>query len=291
MERRLILGELVNGFPIFMDGTQTKLLCSQRASPSDNGASLREKVTGLIERISRGRIRFSHSQGDVETFWVIDLNRNSASVIGQVSQFRGGGSSFVPSPDFHYGSNKPTGSLQKPEFFLCDLKKENVSKFNLDGWPVGRWDERKIAIKDSNNNFILYDAVTQKVSTLLSLGQIGKFFDDRKIVDEMDIPEDPSRAGVFFVWNGRANDAYLTDTHTRWEAVESYLIKIEPPSGTLRLMSRRFKFEWSDHWDETGEFYVTVRRSRLPLRGASVAGWVGEKPSTSCRSGRETLDS
>jgi hypothetical protein len=42
---------------------------------------------------------------------------------------------------------------------------------------------------------------------------------------------------------------------------------------------------------EHRHYNVTVRRSRLPRRGESVAGWVGEKASTSCRSGRETLDS
>jgi hypothetical protein len=56
---------------------------------------------------------------------------------------------------------------------------------------------------------------------------------------------------MFCGWNGRENDSFLTDTQKRWSALESFLIKVERPRGTLRVLSRAFKFEWSDHFDPT----------------------------------------
>jgi hypothetical protein len=67
---------------------------------------------------------------------------------------------------------------------------------------------------------------------------------------------DPSKTRAFAIWNGRENDFYLTDTHQKWLAAESYLIKLERPDGRLRLLFPRFKFEWSDHLDAAGRQYL-----------------------------------
>jgi hypothetical protein len=48
----------------------------------------------------------------------------------------------------------------------------------------------------------------------------------------------------------------LTDTHKKWQATNSYLIKLERPGAALNLMAGDFKFEWSDHLDPTTIRYV-----------------------------------
>ena len=246
--RRHILGELFNAVPVFMNGDQSRLLCKRRASREH---SLRKKFSDFIERLTRGKIGFPvHWSDDVETFWLVDLKRNSSDRVGGVSQVPGGGTFFVPSPDFRYGFTKSSNILQKPEFYLCDLEKNAFSRIGVDGWPIDWWDETSIVIKDPNNNFVLYNVVTGKVSFLLSAAQVAAFF------EQTNIKEDPSRTGLVFVWNGHENDVYLTDTYKKWQAVESCLVKVERPGATLRLVSRNFKFEWSDHLHPTGNYYL-----------------------------------
>jgi hypothetical protein len=56
--------------------------------------------------------------------------------------------------------------------------------------------------------------------------------------------------------SGQTNDFFLTDTLKKWEAVESFLIRLGRPGGDLSLVARDFKFEWSDHFDKTGTYYL-----------------------------------
>lgn len=248
IDRRQILGELSNADPVFMNGNQSALLCERRASRQN---PIREKITTFIERITRGKFRFPHPRDDVETFWLVDIERNSATKLGEFSQMQGAGTSFVPSPDFRYGFNKPSGSFQKPEFFLCDLEKKAFSTINLDGWPVGWWDRNSIVVKDTNNTYVLNGVITGKTNVLLAAAQVNAFLEEMKVWDD-----GPPTANMFGVWNGKENVFYLTDTHQRWSALESFLVEVERPGAKLKLLSREFKFEWSDHFHANGDYYV-----------------------------------
>ena len=66
---------------------------------------------------------------------------------------------------------------------------------------------------------------------------------------------------MFTIWNGRENEFYLTDTHKKWQATNSFLAKIERPNGGLKLLARDFKFEWSDHLDASGSLYLYSGRT------------------------------
>ena len=87
------------------------------------------------------------------------------------------------------------------------------------------------------------------------LGQVQILLEAAFLRDNM-IAEDPAKARAFFIWTGRENDFYLTDTHQRWLAAESFLIKVERPYGRLKLLASRFKFEWLDQFDPTGRYYL-----------------------------------
>jgi hypothetical protein len=239
IESNSILGELVHGGPAFFNRDQTKLLCGQRKPATTNALS--RAVEGWLARI---RNRPSHAFEDTETFWVIDLKRNSVTRLGQVYQSPGAGSSFWPSPGFRYGFNKPTGSLNLPEILICDIENNSFRKDRVDGFPIGWWDAQRILLKDTNNDLVLYDVEARKTSAFLSLG----------------VTNYPGAASAFFTWDGRQNDFYLCDINKRWSAEESYLFKIERP-GRLKLLDPHFKFEWSDHFDASGTYYLYSGRT------------------------------
>jgi hypothetical protein len=105
-------------------------------------------------------------------------------------------------------------------------------------------------MKATNDDLVLYDVVALKLSPLLSAQKVAAFFAGAGLTNNA------AKAQPFPMWNGRENDFFLTDGNSRWSAKESYLIKIERPDGTLKLLDQHFKFEWSDHFDASGKYYL-----------------------------------
>jgi len=254
MEKQLILGELINAAPGFFNHDQTKVLCVQRTGPPPNPTRSKAMtfIKTMIKTISGGKI---NPVDDVETFWSLDLERNSATRLGQANQLRGAGSSFFPSPGFRYGYNKPTGSFQNSGLFICDLEKNGFTKDPVDGWPCGWWNEHQILMKAPNNDFTLYDVVTRQSTPFLGLSQLKNFYQTNGLTNN------PASASPFVMWNGSQYDFYLTDGNKRWSAVESFLAKITRPGPTLTLLNPHFKFEWSDHFDAAGGKYLYTGRT------------------------------
>jgi hypothetical protein len=249
LENRALLGELLHARPLFMNGDQTKVVCSERAQADH---PFRAIVRSLLARLTGGRIR-TRPMDDAETFWLVDLEKDSAVLLGSVPQLRGAGSALFPSPNFDRGyiiSTVSTGSFGQPGFYICDLPHEKFTEVKLDGWPAGWWDNHTILFKGTNNDFLLYDVAAKTTSTFLNQNQISKAFSEAKLTDK------PTTANAFLVWNGRENDVFLTDTHNRWLATNSYLFKAERPAGALKLVSRDFKFEWSDHFNSAETLYL-----------------------------------
>jgi hypothetical protein len=248
IESDSILGELAHAGPIFLNSEQTKLLCGQAKLATTN--ALWRSLKDLPARIFNHP---SHAFEDTETFWVIDLKQNSVTRLGRAYQSRSGGSSFLPSPGFRYGFNKPTASLNLPDLLICDIGNNTFRKDRVDGFPVSWWDSQRILVTDTNNDLVLYDVEARKISALFPLQELKKSF------VEAGVTNDPGTAHPFFMWDGRQNDFYLTDGFKRWSAQESYLIKIERP-GRLKLIDPYFKFEWSDHFDASGNYYLYTGR-------------------------------
>ena len=250
IEKMKVLGELRNGAPVFMNRDQTRLLCVQRHSGTK---TFPQRVCALLERVSFGKIRLPRSGDDVETFWVVDLTKGGATPLGSTTQLKGAGSSFSPSPRFRYAFNVPTSTLGKSGFLICDLEQRTLTTNQVRGWPMGWWDDENLILKDSNNDFVLYHMTTRAQAPLLSSRQITAFLRENDLEDDScGLPD----VMLFSIWNGRENDFYLTDTYKKWQAAQSCLVRVERPGATLRLISRDFKFEWSDHLDATGRYYV-----------------------------------
>jgi hypothetical protein len=244
IDRHTILGELINASPVFMNRDQSELLCIQHTKGT---GSLRAQITAVLQRIRHPNRPSQHLSDVVETLWVLDLNRDSATRLGTASGLRN--TTFQPSPGFRYGFIHPLGA-ERPGFFLCDLEKQSLRRINVAGGLQGWWDESSVIIKDTTNNFILYNVASGATSPLWTSEQIAGFF------GKMNLPDAPATATLFSIWNGKQNDFYLTDRHKKWQAIESFLIKFERSGPALSLVSPRFKFEWSDHLDPTGGWYL-----------------------------------
>jgi hypothetical protein len=250
IDRRLVLGELFNAKPLCLNRDQSKLLCVQWTTRQ---WSLRAWIAALFKRLSHTKTPFPHVGDQIDVFWVLDLSRDTATRMGEASGLH---STPQPSPGFRYNYDQSFDPPQEPQILVSDLERKTLARIHLQGQPQGWWDERSVVIKDSTNNFILCDAVTAKMSPLLSSAQVAGFF------DKMHIPAAPATASLFSIWNGKENDFYLTDLHKKWEAVESFLIKVGRPGPTLSLISTNFKFEWSDHLDSTASYYLYSGRDR-----------------------------
>jgi hypothetical protein len=184
------------------------------------------------------------------------MKNNTAVRLGQAAQLNGAGSEFQPAPGFRYAYNKPTASSMKSEFLLCDLEKRTITTETNSGWPAGWWDAQNIVIKETNRSFSLYDVVTKKSAPFLDAATLTNFFAEQKI------PQGPTNVNAIFMWHSSTPEVYLTDSYQRWLAAESYLIRVERPGRTLKLLNPSFKFEWSDHFSAGGARYVYSGREQ-----------------------------
>ena len=57
----------------------------------------------------------------------------------------------------------------------------------------------------TNSDFFRYDVVTEKRTMILSAGTVNEAFTNAGLADS------PGAARLFFMWNGRENEFYLSD--------------------------------------------------------------------------------
>jgi len=272
LDRRLVIGELLHANPVFSDRDQTRLLCEGYGSLAN---SFRAKALLWFKKFPFGKTLVQRMNYD-QSFWVLDLKDNSAVRIGQFSQFGGTGSSFIPSPDFRYGYNKPSSSFGGPELFLCDLQSNLFTKIRIDGWPGGWWDEQNILFKDSLNNLRLYQVTSGKIRTVFSSAAIAR------TLEELDLPADPAGLTPFCHWNGHDYDVYFTqESEKNWG--ESFLLKADRADSTLKLLYRTFKFQWSGTLDADGTHYLYQGESGLPGKGGNGGVYLRDLASNSTR--------
>jgi hypothetical protein len=247
IENRRVLGQVTNGWPEMLFDNPPRLLCSQTTEPAGANGSL-ERLRRLLAKISFGRISYQPPPLPCVTYWVLDLENNAATRLGDI---RGTPNfSFFASPDGHYCFTIRVPQPPFPNFYLLDLQKGLIRNLEMVQWPCDWWDNTHILLRTTNCDLVLYDVVQEKVSPLVEFGKMATFLRTNGITD------DPTITKPFATWNGRENDFYLTDTHQRWLAEESFLVKLERPDGALKMVSPHFKFEWSDELDPTGHLYI-----------------------------------
>jgi hypothetical protein len=135
-------------------------------------------------------------------------------------------------------------------YYLLDLQKRSIVELDAPPDACGWWNNTQLLMQNNNADFLLYD-VRQRETSPLGVGQVtASLLEHGLTVDDM------AQVRAFPIWNGREYDFYVTHAHQNWLAKESFLFELERPDGRLKLISPRFKFEWSDHFDATGRQYL-----------------------------------
>src|SRR5260221_10424350 len=195
IETGKIVGQLTNGWPVTMIGGQ-QVLCSRLAGAQPQ-TGIRNKILTWIARISSGRIQFSPPREN-ESYWVIDLEKNQATKIGDIPNTPN--FSFVPSPDYRYGYkgvHNPKGGV---DYFCFDLNNRSIQKLDRQEWGSGWWDNTHILLQTTNYDFLLYDVKTRLISPFIEFAKIKSLLQDKAV------SEDPIKAGVVCGWDGKEND-------------------------------------------------------------------------------------
>src|SRR5688572_4466557 len=99
IENRRVLGELSNGWPVMLFGNAPKLLCSQAAATVPAWKRFLHRVVALVGSVFGRRVAGTSPDKSM-TYWVLDLEKNSAKRVGDIP----GEANFieVASPDFGY---------------------------------------------------------------------------------------------------------------------------------------------------------------------------------------------
>lgn len=247
IDQKKVLGELVNGWPESGKAGHAKVILN---SPN---ASVKQQLAKMVETVTRGKVKLSRNW--IESFQILDLDKNTTKELGSVSHLQGTGSSWVSSPAFRRAFIRPTAGS---DVFVCDLEAGSMEKVSLSGITSGWWDDIHLLFTTTTHDLALFDVVTEQTSPLLRADEIETFLKESNV--STNVTRD--RLKPFAMWDGKNYQFYFTDTHNRWLATNSILAKIEKSSGKLKMISPHFKFEWSDHFDPSGRYYLYSGRDK-----------------------------
>jgi hypothetical protein len=263
IEKRKVVGELLNGGAVFGNRDRTKLLCEGRTGLD---GSLKSGLVTLLSKISLGRIQIPTNR--TESYWILDLRNNSARRVGGLSQAPGAGSRWHPSPDFRFGYNIPTILKRGSSFFLCDLENETFREILCAGDLHGWWDDRHVLVKESGGDLVLYDVITRKTNTLLDHETLARG------LRGFGITNDPATLTTFSAWNGTNYDFNLIPGDRGRYTNTSFLIKLHRPGPSLTMVKHDFQLRWLGQFNAAGTCYVYPGESGPSGRGGNGAIYV-----------------
>ena len=241
-----VLGEIRNGDPLAIDGQRQQVLCNGIKAPR---SALQRNFYKIIEKVT-GR---SPPAGTDESYWILDLRTGRATAIGHAPKPKMP-SSTISSPAFSYAYLLDAHhATDRSDLFLFDLAGKKLERCQVPDWPLGWWSDEEILFKIPDGGFGAYDPATQMKRTLVSDTELTDWLNENAIDLEA------QKVGTFPVWNGKAYDHYVTDTHTKWLAESSFLAKLGP-DGKPSLLKKDFKFGWSDHLHPNQMHYTYTGR-------------------------------
>ncbi|HEX5223367.1 MAG TPA: hypothetical protein VFZ59_27650 [Verrucomicrobiae bacterium] len=272
LRERMILGELTNGGVILSSGDGKKLLIGGRNSPA---IELKERVLGLLQKISGGKINLNNNQ--TESFWVLNLDDNAAKRVGSVSQYTGTSSSWYGSPQLQYGCTRPT--TEGGSFALFNFADDSFTRVPLRGQLRGWWDDQNVFLEAENHDFILYDVERRQTTTLFRANEV------HEALERWKLPSDPANVVAFANWNGREYDFYLAEKDYERQARKCFLLKIErtTPRPTLKLVSPDFQFAWGGRFNAEGTHFLYQGESGGPGSGGNGAVYLRDLSDNSVR--------
>ncbi len=158
----------------------------------------------------------------------------------------------------------PSNAEEGSAFFLCDLETAVFTKIKFAGDVQGWWDDHDLLIKDPAGDYLLFDVVTRKTTTLFSAGTLAARFKEAGIADN------PFDASTHFNWNGSNYDLYLSAKKgSGLYTNTTFLIKVERPGPNLRLLYLEFQFAWLGRLDVTATHYLYPGESGAPGRAGN----------------------
>jgi hypothetical protein len=260
LSQQKVVGQLLNGAPVFANQDQTKLLC-EAFSPS--AVSMKERLGALVNRLSGGKISLFATNRN-ESLWVLDVRDNSAVWIGKLSQLPGSGSSWVPAPGFRFGFNRPSTSAWGREFFLCDLDQSTMQKISFTGDLRGWWDDHDLVAADAGGNFVVFDVISRKSVPLFTKADISQFLMHQGITNY------PPDYATILNWNGATYNLYLTANRRNGiDTNATFLIQVEHEGTPFKLVSRSLSLHWLGYLDASAMHYLYSGESGKPGSGGN----------------------
>jgi len=255
LDKGTVLGELFSrGEAEFSDADGTKLLWSGEDTVF---ATWKSQFLVWIEKVTGGRV--APQLNREETFWILDLRNNRAKRIGGFSQLAGSGSRWRPAPGFRFGYNVPTTSTGRREFFLCDLDEEQMTRVRYQADIQGWWDDHQLLMKDVQNNFLLYDVLTQATNLLFSAAHAQDMLEDSGLPVNLDLLKATP------IWTGTGY-AFHFSARTNLINGPAYILRASASDGVpdLELFQQEFRFEWLGRFNSNCTFYVFPGESASP---------------------------
>jgi tRNA A-37 threonylcarbamoyl transferase component Bud32 len=242
IDRRQVLGRIRNATPVLQFGDPLQLLCET------SDVSIKHLWDGFLSQESLGRFEREHAAAEGLTYWLLKPADGTAKRLGSLP--RRPNSQWFPSPDYHYCFVRRSAETSHSEVYLMDLQRGLIEELSAPEWPCGWWDKTNILFRTADQQYVRFDVVARQMFPLVSREQLATFLKSNELAATV------KDLHVFSIWNGHEEDFYLTDTQRKWSAENSCLVKLLQPAGVLKLIAPQFKFEWSDHLDPTGRYYL-----------------------------------
>jgi len=227
IDKRVVVGELLNAEPVLLNQDETKVLCRQTS------ASLKGRLGAFLNKVSGNRIELQWPYHNVVAFWMLDLRRGSATRVGQYSGWwRTENNEFTASPGFRSAFTRHDDG---GDFLVCDLEKDRVTRITTAGDAHGWWDDHNLLIRDATGDLVLFEVGTGKTNTLFSVKTIAQS------LRAFGLTNDATNLNFFSNWNGRNYDFYFTVGPVDWRKnANSFLIKVDHIGPSLRLLYRNY---------------------------------------------------
>ncbi len=121
-------------------------------------------------------------------------------------------------------------------FFLCDLDKETSAKIKFTGELRGWWDDHNILIKDPMGNYVLFDVITRKTTTLFTDEIIKQI-----LCSVVQYSRDPGQSRHLSNWNGHDYDFYFMVKAQPRLGTIAFLLKVDRDQPRAQTFSREFQ--------------------------------------------------
>lgn len=246
---RQLVGEFEGTMPALFNADGTRILCAtvDRRPPNPFFARLQR----IVRRISGTQFIIQQGLMETGTCWMLDVSRGAFAEVGSFRCLSGAVVRFNPSPAAGFAYLVPfqvSTAWTNVHVFDLNLGKSWIDK--IPGHPEGWWDESQIICRGSNGDWLLHDIHSHKQTSLLRSADLADFLGAHQIT------EGAQSFQVLDAWGGPAQRLYLSVQQNHWLASTAPLLSLSRVDRSLRLEHRMFKFEWSDHLDHTGQWYL-----------------------------------